>query len=155
VRVRVLEWGSSVLSAQTTLRGALAGRTARPFADTSRFVQIDARLLWGHGFEIFGFHAFTDVEIAFRSDGGFGPQARIDTTAGLWPTDSLLLLFQSFTVVTPGRFGHAAYLSRKLQASAVYWVTPSVGLQVGSVLALRGINSGAERGGFTALWYRF
>ena len=154
-RARVYEWGESILSGQVMVRAPLAGASARPFADTTRFVQVDARLAWGHGFEIFGFRAFSDLQVGFRSSGNFGNEARIDGTLGIWAFAPLLLLFQSFTAATPGRIGQVAYLSQKAQVSAVYWVTPSVGLQVGGLFALRGVNSDAERGVFSALWMKF
>ena len=59
------------------------------------------------------------------------------------------------TAATPGRLGQMRYLSQKTQVSAVYWLTPSVGLQVGGLFALRGVNSDAERGVFSALWVKF
>ena len=110
---------------------------------------------WGHGFEIFGFRAFSDLQVGFRSSGNFGNEARIDGTLGIWAFEPLLLLFQSFTAATPARIGQVAYLSQKAQVSAVYWLTPSVGLQVGGLFALRGVNSDAERGVFSALWVKF
>ena len=60
-----------------------------------------------------------------------------------------------FTAVTPGRIGRSFYLSQKIQISAVYWITPSIGVQVGGLLGQRGVNTGAERGAFSAVWVRF
>ena len=154
-RARIYAWGDSILSGQVLVRAPLAGASARPFADTTRFVQVDIRAAWGHGFEIFGFRAFSDLQVGFRSSGNFGNEARIDGTLGIWASEPLLLLFQSFTAATPARIGQVAYLSQKAQVSAVYWLTPSVGLQVGGLFALRGVNSDAERGVFSALWVKF
>lgn len=154
-RARIYAWGDSILSGQVLVRAPLAGASARPFADTTRFVQVDIRAAWGHGFEIFGFRAFSDLQVGFRSSGNFGNEARIDGTLGIWAFEPLLILFQSFTAATPARIGQVAYLSQKAQVSAVYWLTPSVGLQVGGLFALRGVNSDAERGVFSALWVKF
>lgn len=154
-RARILEWGDSILSGQVIVRAPLAGASARPFVDTTRFVQIDARAAWGHGFELWGFRGFSDIQVGFRSNGNFGHEARIDSTVGVWAFEPLLLLFQSFTAATPGRIGQSLYLSEKVQVSAVYWITPKVGVQLGGILGLRGINADAERGGFSALWVRF
>lgn len=155
-RVRLIGWDNGILSAQTIVRAPLAGAAARPFIDTTRFVQIDARIAWGSSFELLGFRSFSDLQLGFRSNGNFGHEARIDATLGVYALDSeLLLLFQSFTALSPGRLGTAKYLSQKVAASAVYWVTPAIGVQIGGVFGLRGINTGAERGGFTAVWVRF
>lgn len=154
-RARIYEWGDSILSAQVTVRAPLAGASARPFVDTTRFVQIDARAAWGHGFELWGFRGFTDLQVGFRSIGYYGNELRVEGTLGIWAFDPLLLLFQTFTAATPGRIGQSLYLSEKVQASAVYWITPSVGVQVGGTFGLRGVNSDAGRGGFSALWVKF
>ena len=154
-RVRLFEWDTSVLSAQAIVRAPLAGQSARPFVDTSRFVQVDLRAAWGRGFDVFDLKAFSDIQIGFRSNGNFGHEGRIDATFGLWVFDPLLILAQSFTAVTPGRIGRSFYLSQKIQISAVYWVTPSLGVQVGGLLGQRGVNTGAERGAFSAVWVRF
>lgn len=154
-RVRLYQWDNSILSGQVIVRAPLAGMSARPFADTTRFVQVDARVGWGNGFELFGFKAFNDLQIGFRSNGNFGHEVRIDGTLGVWAFDPLLVLLQSFTIVTPGRIGSSLYLSQKVQLSAVYWITPTIGVQFGGLFGLKGVNSGAERGAVSALWVRF
>ena len=154
-RVRILEWGDNILSGQVMVRAPLAGASARPFADTTRFVQVDARAAWGRGFELWGFRAFSDLQVGFRSNGNYGHEARIDGTLGVWAFEPLLLLFQTFTAATPGPVGRSLYLSQKAQVSAVYWVTPSIGVQIGGVFGLGGVNSDAGRGGFSALWVKF
>lgn len=154
-RVRLFDWSGGVVSGQAIVRAPLAGSAARPFADTTRFMQIDARLAIGHNFELFGFKAFSDLQVGFRSTGNFGHQARIDGTLGVFPIEPVLLLFQTFTTTTPGRIGQSLYLQQKAAASAVWWITPAIGLQAGGLLGLKGVNSGAERGAFSALWMRF
>ncbi len=154
-RVRLFEWDANILSAQAIVRAPLAGQSARPFVDTTRFVQVDLRAAWGRGFQLFDRKAFSDIQIGFRSNGNFGHQARIDATFGIWVFEPLLLLAQSFTAATPGRLGRSFYLSQKTQLSAVYWFTPDIGVQVGGLLGLRGVNTSAERGAFSAVWYRF
>jgi hypothetical protein len=44
--------------------------------------------------------------------------------------------------------------AQKFQLSAVYDVTPAMSLQIGGVIAILGVNSPAERGVFTGLWWR-
>ena len=155
VRARLVEWDGNILSGQVVVRAPLAGQSARPFADTTRFMQTDVRLAWGRGFELAGFAVFSDLQIGFRSNGVFGHEGRMDATLGAWVMPDWLLLLQSFTTVTPGGLVRARYLQQKVAASAVYWVTSTMGVQVGGFLGLPGINSAAERGAFTAVWLRF
>lgn len=154
-RVRIYEWDGNVLSAQALVRAPLAGEAARAFADTTRFAQADLRVGYGRGFELFGFRAFSDTQIGLRTNGLFGHQARVDSTLGVWARDDVLILAQSFTAATPAGWNRVRYLQQKVSGSAVYWLTPAIGLQVGALTSLRSVNAGAERGGFSALWVRF
>ncbi len=154
-RVKAYEWDGNVFSAQILLRAPLGGASARVFADTTRFAQADLRVGYGRGFDLFGFRAFSDLQIGARTGGLFGHEARVDATLGLWAREDLLVLLQSFSAATPASWRRVRYLQEKVAGSAVYWFTPTIGLQVGATAALRGVNSSAERGGFTALWYRF
>jgi hypothetical protein len=45
--------------------------------------------------------------------------------------------------------------AQKFQLSAVYDVTPWLSAQLGAVTALGGVNSPAERGLISALWWRY
>ena len=154
-RVKAYEWDGNVWLAQILLRAPLGGASARVFADTTRFAQADFRVGYGRGFDLFCFRAFSDLQIGTRSGGLFGHEARVDSTLGLWACDDLLVLLQGFAAATPQGWKRVCYLQQKAQASTVYWLTSSIGLQLGATAALRGVNSSAERGGFTALWYRF
>ncbi len=154
-RVRLMEWDDSILSAQATARAAPAGRGAAEFSDMRDRAQIDARLLLGRRTEILGFDGYVDLQIGFRTRAAFGHQLRFDATYAIRPFERATLMLQSFTAITPGRLGDRFMLAQKMKASVVYDVTDSLSLQIGGVLATRGVNSAAERGIVTALWWKF
>jgi hypothetical protein len=74
-RVKLYEYDEWIFSAQATLRDATNTRS-RIFLDTGHGVQADARLLIGRSFTIFGFPAFSSLEIGYQSPGGFGHEVR-------------------------------------------------------------------------------
>jgi hypothetical protein len=118
-------------------------------------VQADARLLIGRSFTIFGFPAFSSLEIGYRSPGGFGHEVRADATMGIRPMEKLLVLLQTFNISAI----HAAPLyptrSNKIALSAVYAVTQNISVQLGGIIGLPGVNTTTERGVISAVWYRF
>lgn len=152
-RLRLLEWGSTVVSAQASLRAATP--SAQKFLDMKERLQQDARLQLGWPIEVFGMAGFADAQIGYRSAGQSGGEIRAEMTCGLRPIEGLLMLAQSFTVVAPGGWGSGSMSSQKFQLSGVYEVTPRVALQIGAFAAVRGVNDSAERGVLGALWYRF
>ena len=154
-RIRVHEWGDNVLSVQAMARYSAGGGGAEAYADMGRRAQADVRLLYGRKIELMGMSGYVDTQVGFRSDGPFGNQVRIDGTFALRPFDRTTLMLQSFTAITPGRLGAGFALSQKVQASALFDMTDRIALQVGAVLALRGVNSAAERGLVSGVWYRF
>jgi len=153
LRLGLATLGDYVVSAQATARAASA--QARRFLDMRQTVAADARLLLGRSFMLLGMSSFLDAQIGYRSGGQNGPEARLDLTAGLRPLPDLLMLAQSFSAIAP-RGGCAPVMAaQKFQFSAVYDVNPSLSLQLGGVVAILGVNSPAERGMFTALWWRY
>ena len=152
-RLRLARFGDYVLSAQATVRAASS--QARRFLDMRQPVAADARLLLGRFFSLAGMNGFLESQIGFRSGGQNGPEARLDLTAGLRPLPALLVMAQSFSALAP-RGGIAPLMAaQKFQLSAVYDVTPAMSLQIGGVIAILGVNSPAERGVFTGLWWRY
>jgi hypothetical protein len=152
-RLRLLEAGDYVLSVEGRLRAA--SPQARRFLDMRGPVQVDARLLMGRSFSLFGFSGFLDGQLGFRSQGQNGNEIRVDLTAGLRPFESLLLLAQSFTAVAPGARATTALSQQKFQLSAVYDVSSSFSVQLGGVAAPAGANAPVERGLITAVWWRY
>ncbi|WP_159731171.1 hypothetical protein [Methylosinus sp. Ce-a6] len=152
-RLRLLEWGATILSVQASLRGATPG--AQIYLDMKRRLQEDARLQLGWPVELFGISGFGEAQLGFRSAGRSGDEIRGETTFGLRPMEGVLFLAQSFLALSPWS-GDAPFMaSQKLQLSAVCDVTREVALQLGVRAAVRGVNESAERGLLGALWYRF
>jgi hypothetical protein len=153
-RVKLYEYDEWIFSAQATLRDATNPRS-RIFLDTGHGVQADARLLIGRSFTVFGFPAFSNLEIGYRSPGGFGHEVRADATIGIRPMEKLLVLLQTFNISAI----HTAPLyptrSSKIALSAVYDVTQSISVQLGGIIGLPGVNTTTERGVISAVWYRF
>ena len=154
-RARLYEWGANVISMQATVRAAPGRAFDRQFMDASRNVQLDARVLYARVIDVFGLPGFINSEIGLRTSGIFGNEVRADLTWGLRPIEPLLLLVQSFTALAPGAHGTAHKLSQKVQMSFVYTLLPGLSFQLGGIAAVRGINSSAERGIVSAIWYKF
>lgn len=152
-RLRLFEWGPTVLSVQGSLRAAAA--PARKYVDQRERLQLDARLQGAVPIQLFGIGGFGEAQLGYRSDGQSGGEIRADITYGIRPLDPILLLAQSFTVVAPANFGATFMASQKFQLSVVYDVTQRVSVQIGALAAVRGVNESAERGLVSAVWYRF
>lgn len=152
-RLRLLDYGAYVFSFESSFRAASA--EARRFLDMRDATQIDARLLMGRSFTLFGMSGFIDTQLGFRTRGQNGDEVRMDLTAGLRPLDGLMLMAQSFSAVAPRRGMATLVAAQKFQLSAVYDLTPSISVQLGGVTALSGVNSPAERGIVSALWWRY
>lgn len=152
-RMRLFAYGDYVFSLEASVRAA--SKEARRFLDMRDAAQLDVRLLMGRPFALFGMSGFLDAQLGFRSRGQNGDEVRADFTAGLRPMDRLMVLAQSFSAFAP-RGGMATFVAaQKFQLSAVYDVTPAISVQIGGVTALSGVNSPAERGAITALWWRY
>ncbi len=152
-RLRLLEFESYIVSLEASLR--VATPSARRFLDMRDEFQADVRLQLGRPIDLFGIPGFCDAQLGYRMRGQSGDEVRADFTYGLRPWTSLLLLAQSFTAASPGAARVNFMYSQKFQVSAVYDVMKNVSVQIGALAALQGINSSAERGVMSAVWYRF
>lgn len=153
-RVKAFEIGETLVSVQATLRTPTNARS-RIFLDTGRGLQADGRVLIGRSFKVFGFPAFTSVEIGYRSPGGFGHEIRADATFGIRPIEKLLVLLQTFNIEAINPAPLLLTRSSKIELSLAYDVTEHISVQVGGIVGLPGVNTTSERGIVTALWYRF
>jgi hypothetical protein len=152
-RAQLLAYGPYVLSVESGLRAASA--EARRFLDMRGATQIDARLLVGRSFELLGVTGFAETQLGLRMRGQNGDEIRMDLAAGIRPWKGWMLMAQSFSAIAP-RGGMATFVAaQKFQLSAVYELTPSISLQIGGVTALSGVNSPAERGVVSAIWWRY
>ncbi|MGJ0559682.1 MAG: hypothetical protein ACR651_11065, partial [Methylocystis sp.] len=152
-RALLFTWGGYIVSLQAGLRAA--SPAARRFLDMRDPVQADLRLLVGRPFELFGFPGFVDAQLGYRSRGQNGDEIRADLTAGLRPLPAILLLAQSFSGFAPRGGPAGVVAAQKFQLSAVYDMTASLSLQIGAIAALGGVNSPAERGLISAVWWRY
>lgn len=152
-RTLLFTWGDYIVSAQAGVRAA--SPAARRFLDMRDAVQGDLRLLAGRPFELFGLPGFIDAQLGYRSRGQNGDEIRADFTLGLRPLPPILLLGQSFSGFAPRGGPAGVVAAQKFQLSAVYDATASLSLQIGVIAALGGVNSPAERGLISALWWRY
>lgn len=152
-RIRLFVYGDYFVSLEGSLRAA--SPAARRFLDMRDALQPDARLLVGRPFEFFGMPGFLDAQIGYRARGQNGGEIRADVSGGIRPLPSVLLLAQSFSAMAP-RGGVAGVMAaQKFQLSAIFDATASLSLQLGALAALGGVNSPAERGLISALWWRY
>lgn len=152
-RLHLASLGDTEFSVETSLRGASSA--ARRYLDMRDAPQIDARLLMGRTFDLFGFDGFTDTQVGFRTRGQYGDEIRIDATAGFRPFDSLAVMAQSFSALAAWSGPNAKVTEQKIVLSAVYDATSEASVQVGWERAIGGINAPAERGLFAAFWWRY
>jgi protein XagA len=152
-RMRLFTQGDYIFSFESSLRAA--SPKARRFLDMRDALQLDARFLMGRPFRLWEMTGFVDAQIGYRSRGQNGDEMRVDLTAGLRPMDRLMVMAQSFSAIAP-RGGVATFVAaQKFQLSLIYEATPAIALQLGAVAALGGVNSPAERGAISALWWRY
>ncbi|MGD9542851.1 MAG: hypothetical protein AB7F41_11245 [Methylocystis sp.] len=143
-RTTLFAWNGYIVSLQAGVRAA--SPAARLFLDMRDAVQGDVRFLVGRPFELFGFPAFIDAQLGYRTRGQNGDEIRADFTAGLRPLPPVLLLAQSFSGFAPRGGPAGVVAAQKFQLSAVYDVTPALSVQIGGIAAIGGVNSPAERG---------
>ncbi len=153
LRVRLLELGAYVVSAEASLRAASPG--SRVFLDMKDLWQIDARLQLGRPVSLLGVPGFIDAQLGYRSRGQNGDELRADLTYGVRPVEWLMFLAQSFSALAPGARAGSRVAAQKFQLSAVYDINEIFSVQIGAYKALAGTNSPAELGALSALWVRF
>ena len=157
-RARLYEANSWIFSAQTTVRVAGTTASANPAAIGYTDTQIDVRGLLGRTFTVGAWPAFFDMQVAQRFRGGGAPdEFRADFTLGVRPSPNWMFLSQSFNVISEGAgtWGFPSYDYFKFQLSAVYQVTPAVGLQLGGFTAYMGRNALQENGVVLGAWFKF
>lgn len=157
-RYRLASSGQAVFSFQGSIR--IPGRKRRDGIAQADAVgtEVDLRGLAGTSFKVGGKEAFTDAQAGYRIRNGGPPnEFHIDLTFGVRPARKLLVLIQSFNVISDGS-GHAPfskYRYSNLSGSLVYDVTPKWSIQAGVIGTLAGSNALRERGVVVGLWRRF
>ena len=140
------------------MRHAARDDRSNPAAVGYTSYEADVRALLGHGFTLGGMPSFIDVQLAQRfSTSGAPNEFRADLTFGIRPSERWLLLAQSFNVMSEGAGGwaYSSYEYYKLQLSAVYSITPALGVQAGAFTTYAGRNALQENGGILGVWYKF
>lgn len=151
---QALVFGPAVLAVQGTF--ALPGSTARSnpalVGNTAR--EGELRLLAGAGLPL-PFRPFLDLQAGYRfRSGGAAAQGHGDVTFGLYPTDRLLVLLQSFTTMPVGGGDLRARYAR-LAATGVYALTQAWAVQLGTFTTAWGRDALRERGFTVGLWRYF
>ncbi len=157
-RLRLHSTPSTAVSVQALMRLPGARDETNPAEAGSTDGEIDLRALYGVSVPIDGKPAFVDVQAAYRIRQGAPPDEwRLDATFGIRLHPELLLLAQSFNVISNGDgeapFGDTRY--HKAQLSVVWDIQPDVSLQFGGVTTYAGENALQENGLVAGLWYRF
>lgn len=149
---------SWVFSTQTTLR--VPGTTDKTNVAAIGYTdpEIDVRALFGYSFQVGGWPAFFDLQLAQRFRTGDPPdEFRADVTLGLRPAARWLILMQSFNVISEGA-GEGffpSYNYHKLQLSLVYELTQHWAVQLGGYSTIAGRNALQENALVLGAWYKF
>jgi hypothetical protein len=158
-RYRFLETNGWVFSGQASVRLPGTNDISNPAAVGYTDVEIDLRALAGTSFVLGGFRAFVDLQAAHRVRTGAPPdEFRADLTFGVHIAPRLMLLAQSFNVISEGagrRGFFSSYEYCKLQVSAVYALTPALSLQAGGYTTYAGRNALQENALVFGAWYQF
>jgi hypothetical protein len=115
-------------------------------------VDAEVRLLYGNGFGVAGTRGFLSASAGFSPIRAGNDEIRYDLTLGVDAGPRVLLMGQAFNVAALADGGGVAYSATKLGASAVYRVTPSVGVLVGYYAGVSGKNTARERTVSISLW---
>jgi hypothetical protein len=124
--------------------------------DSARIVE--ARLLYGTGFKVFGRDAFADVEVAQRWITRPRPDETVlDMTAGFWLGTKTMVMLQNFNVISGGDADppYAYFRTHKVELSVVRSLSPRWSVQLGGFVSPLGQNSLVEQGASLALWRQF
>jgi protein XagA len=121
-------------------------------------VDLEPRLLFGHGFSLAGWSSFIDLEAAYRFRlSGPADEVRFSASMGTHLTDNFLLLAQSFNIVgmnneAPGQTDFNLFT---FALSGVYDLSPGWAVQLGGFTEYAGRNYNTGNGLITGVWWRF
>lgn len=157
-RYRLASGHGGLLSVQATARVPGEKRYNQIAQLTAQGTEADLRALAGQSFSLGGLAAFADVETGYRwRRAGPANEFHLDATLGVRPAHRLLLLAQSYTVISDGAGSNGYPKSRYVNAgtSAVYDATHSLSLALGVTGTLAGRNALRERGMTAGVWFHF
>ncbi len=147
-----------VVSAQATLRAPGTSDYLNPAAIGYTSVQVDMRGLVGYSFNIGAMPAFVDGQLAERySDSGPPSEVHGDLTLGVRVLPRLLVLGQSFSVISEGNHlpVFSSYNYSKAELNLVYDLSKQWSVQAGAFTTYEEHNALEEKGLVAALWFRF
>lgn len=157
-RVRLYDGERGVFSVQGSVRMPGASDRLAPANGGDTDWEVDARLLYGKGFSVFGLNGFRDMQLGYRVRfGAPADELRLDVTTGLSVTPDIQVLLQSFNSVSIG-VADAPFLptrEHKVSASLVYKLDNVWSVQMGGLMVPAGSNALQERGVFMGIWRQF
>ncbi|WP_294534809.1 hypothetical protein [uncultured Rhodoblastus sp.] len=149
---------STALAVQASVRAPASGGATNSWLAGTRQPEYDFRLLLGKNLGVGALPGFVDLQAGVRLCAGPAPnQGRFDLTFGLYATPRLLLLAQSFNILsaTSTNPDYPQWAQSKLQLSLVYSLDGDWRAQAGAYTTLAGQNAYRENGVLVALWRRF
>jgi protein XagA len=157
-RIRLWQHGDAVFSFQTTelVPGGGHGNESAQYGNTD--AATDLRALVGYSFKLGQWDSFVDGEAAYRIRGGRPPsEFHFDLTLGTRPRPNVLIMLQSFNVVSQGSggYGFPRTSYSRLEASLVFDINKSWSIQLGVIATIAGENALRERGAIATVWRRF
>ena len=119
---------------------------------------VEARLLYGTNFKLFGRDGFADIEAAQRWITHPRPDETVlDLTAGVWLGSKTMVMLQNFNVMSGGDAlpPYTYFRTHKVEVSVVRRLWGRWSVQLGGFVSPLGQNSLVEQGASLALWTRF
>jgi hypothetical protein len=157
VQARLWRDDATVLAMQADARAPATGATNTWLAG-SKAADFDLRLLLGKNVAVGPFPGFVDLSGGFRFCGGPAPnETHADLTLGLYATPGLMLLAQSFNIMSaPSKNpAYPQWAQSKAQFSLVATLNADWRVQVGGFTTVAGQNAYRETGALLAVWRRF
>jgi hypothetical protein len=158
VQARLWRDDASVLAVQADVRAPSAAGATNTWLAGSKTADFDLRLLLGKNISVGPYSGFVDLAGGVRFCGGPAPnEAHANLTFGLYVTPGLMLLAQSFNIMSaPSQNpGYPQWSQSKAQFSLVKSLNDDWRVQIGGFTTVAGQNAYRESGALLALWRRF
>ena len=157
-RLRLWQHSDVVFSFQATqsMPGGGHGFESAQYGNTDPGT--DLRVLAGSSFKLGQWNSFVEGEAAYHFRAGRPPsEYHFDFTLGTRPRPEVLVMLQSFNVVSQGSGGYGFPVARysKMEASLVFDINKLWSVQLGVIGTIAGENALRERGLIVAVWRRF
>jgi len=157
-QARVWAQDSTVFSVQADLRLPNFSGSSFAWLRDADHMDFEGRALLGQGFDLEGLPGFVDAQAAYRLRGGPAPNEwRGDLTLGLYVRPDIMLMLQSFNIVSAASHDpcYPHWAQSKLQASLVYQFSRAWRVQLGGFTTVAGRDAPLENGLLLALWRQF